>query len=272
MSSSIEIAKKIIGLEKTDYLFSICTLVTRKSEYEEMLASYVDKDFTTDICEYLYIDNSEKCTYEAYEGLNIFLQQAKGEYIILCHQDILIHDNDKNDLLNLISEVDLKDPNWGILSNAGGINLKWIATHITQGNGNIIKEDYLPLKVKTVDENFIIVKKSANIALSRDLKGFHFYGTDICIIADILGYSSYVIGFNLTHKSDGKVDESFFKLNQELKKKYKKAFQNRFIATTFSKFYLSGTPLYYYFNNLAPVLFIVRQYYKFVTKKKDYKI
>lgn len=272
MSSSIKIAKKIIGLEKTNYFFSICTLVTRKLEYEEMLASYINKGFTTDICEYLYIDNSETFTYEAYEGLNIFLQQAKGEYIILCHQDILIHDNDKNDLLDLISEIESKDPNWAILSNSGGINLKWIATHITQGNGRVIKEPILPLKVKNVDENFIIVKRSANLSFSADLKGFHFYGTDICLIAEILGYSSYVIGFNLIHKSNGKVDESFYKLKRELKQKYNKAFRNRFISTTITQLNISGNYILHKIYNTKQILFIVRPYYKFFTKKSDYKI
>jgi Zn-finger protein len=272
MDNTIEIAQKINKEDSSKFLFSICTLVTRKQEYEEMLDSFLKKGFSTDDCEYLYIDNSENSTYDAYEGLNIFLQKAKGKYVILCHQDIIIHDNDKNNLVNLIEEVESKDHNWGILANAGGINLKWIATHITQGNGRIIKEKDLPLKVKTVDENFIIVKKSANIALSKDLFGFHFYGTDICIIADVLGFNCYVIGFNIIHKSNGKPDASFDKLRKELKLKYRKAFRNRFFTTTFSRFCLSGTYFIYYFNNSKPVLFLVRQYYKFFTKKKDYKI
>jgi Zn-finger protein len=272
MNETIEIAKKVQKEDSSKFLFSICTLVTRKQEYDEMLNSFLKKGFTTDDCEYLYIDNSENSTYDAYEGLNVFLQKAQGKYVILCHQDILIHDNDKTDLLKLIEEVESKDPNWGILANAGGINLKWIATHITQGNGRVIKENHLPLKVKTVDENFIIVKKSANIALSRDLSGFHFYGTDICLIADVLGFNSYTIGFNIIHKSNGKPDASFHKLRKELKLKYRKAFRNRFLTTTFSRFFLSGTDFIYYFNDAKPVLFLVRQYYKFFTKKKDYKL
>jgi hypothetical protein len=272
MVKTIEIAQKIQKNESSEIIFSICTLVTRKQEYEEMLDSFIKKGFSTEICEYLYIDNSEGCTYDAYEGLNVFLQKAQGKYIILCHQDIIIHDNDKNDLIHLIEEVDAKDPNWGILANAGGANLKWISTHITQASGRIITEEHAPLRVKTVDENFIIVKKSANIALSRDLSGFHFYGTDICLIADVLGYNSYVISFNIIHKSNGKPDESFLKLRKEIRLKYKRAFRNRFLTTTFSRFYLSGSVCFYYINNSPPILFVVRQYYKFFTKKKYYKL
>ena len=271
MKKTIDISKIVKKNELYEYLFSICTLVTRKQEYEEMLESFLQKGFTTDCCEYMHIDNSESCTYDAYQGLNVFLQKAKGKYVILCHQDIIIHDNDKDYLLKLIEEVNNKDKNWAVLGNAGGVNLKWIATHITQLSGRIITEKDAPLRVYTVDENFIVVKKSANLALSANLNGFHFYGTDICLIADVLGFSSYFIKFNLTHKSNGNTDKNFFKILKQLKSKYKKAFRNRYITTTFSRFYLSGNYTYYLFNT-KPILFLVRQYYKFFTKRKDYKL
>ena len=127
MKRIIDISKKVQNDEPYEYLFSICTLVTRKQEYEEMLESFLQKGFTTDCCEYMYIDNSNNCTFDAYEGLNIFLQKAKGKYIILCHQDIILHDNDKDYLLKLIKEVNDKDESWAVLGNAGGVNLKWIA-------------------------------------------------------------------------------------------------------------------------------------------------
>jgi hypothetical protein len=220
----------------------------------------------------LYIDNSEITTFDAYQGLNIFLQKAKGKYIILCHQDIIIHDNDYNDLVQLIDEVDKKDPKWAILSNAGGVNLKWISTHITQKSGRIIREEYAPLRVKTVDENFIVVKKSANLALSDNLNGFHLYGTDLCLIADVLGFNSYVIAFNLIHKSNGKVDKSFFESKRNLKNKYQIAFRNRFISTTITRFGLYNNWFKKQIFNTAIVLFFVRQFYKIFTSRKNYKI
>ncbi|PDS26839.1 hypothetical protein B0A77_01085 [Flavobacterium branchiophilum] len=267
------IETQVINKEKTyKYDFSICTLVTKNSEYLEMMHSFIAKGFTKDNSEFLKIDNTQGCTFDAYQGLNRFLQEAQGKYVILCHQDIILHDHDIQYLHQLIDEIDVKDKNWAILSNAGGINLKWIATHITQGNGRIITEKYLPLKVKTVDENFILVKNAANLSLSNNLSGFHFYGTDICLIADVLGFTSYVIGFNLIHKSNGKIDDSFYKSLKNIKQKYKFAFRNRFITTTFSRIYFSGTSFLFLLNNSSLVLFLVRQYYKFFTKKKDYSV
>lgn len=270
MTDHLSISKSLTGQETNLFDFSICTLVTRKEEYNEMLASYIDKGFTTDCCEYLHIDNSEKCMFDAYQGLNFFLQKAQGKYIILCHQDILIHDNNKDDLQKIICEIEVKDPNWAVLANAGGVNLKWIATHITQKSGKVIKEQHLPLKVITIDENFIVVKKIANLALSNDLSGFHMYGTDLCLIADILGFNSYVIGFNLIHKSNGNVDKSFYDSKQNLIQKYRKAFRNRYISTTITRFGLKNKLWTSYLCNTGLVLFLVRQFYKFSTRKQDY--
>jgi hypothetical protein len=68
--------------------YSICTFVTKKSQYEELIGSFVMSGFKPDICEYLYIDNSEHNKYDAFAGVNKFLATAKGDYIILCHQDV----------------------------------------------------------------------------------------------------------------------------------------------------------------------------------------
>ena len=173
--------------------------------------------------------------------------------------------------MQCIQYLDGKDATWALLGNAGGINLKWIATHITEGKTGIIRsETHLPLKTKTLDENFIVVKKSANIALSNNLQGFHFYGTDICLIANVLGFNSYVINFNLIHKSNGKKDESFYDLEKKIRIKYHKSFQAKYITTTFSRFYISGNFFGNYFFNTKIMLFLARQYYKVFTSKTDY--
>lgn len=269
MSDLLNIAIPVTEKEYP-FEFSICTLVTRKAEYEEMLQSFLDKGFDQQTCEYLYIDNSNGCTFDAYKGLNQFLLQAKGKYIILCHQDIIIHDHDRNHLLAQIKDIDKKDKNWGLLANAGGVNFKWIATNLTQGSGNVIKEKRLPLLTKTVDENFIIAKNSANLSLSHNLSGFHMYGSDLCLIADILGFNAYVINFNITHKSDGNADKSFYQGRSNFKRKYNHALRGRFMATTITRLYISGNWFTAWFYNLQPIKFFVRQYYKIFLHKKRY--
>ena len=253
------------------FTYSICTLVTRKEEYVEMVDSFIKAGFDEVRCEYLYIDNSVATNADAFKGLNRFLLEGQGKYIILCHQDILLHDKVFDDLAQQIKLIDSVDSNWAILANAGGINLKHVAMHLTQNSGNRLLENILPLKAITVDENFMVIKRSANLALSADLRGFHMYGTDICLIADILGYSSYIVDFNLTHKSDGNADASFYLLKKQLMHKYRRALRGRFISTTITRLYLSGSKSNFYLFNTPVIMFLVRQYYKFFKGKKLYK-
>ncbi|NEU08985.1 hypothetical protein GZH53_11735 [Flavihumibacter sp. R14] len=262
---------KVLSDEVTHpFRFSICTLVSKPDEYREMVESFLTAGFNPRLCEYLCIDNSSSNCYEAFSGINRFLREAKGKYLIICHQDIVLHDSNINDLNSLIEQMDSIDSKWAILSNAGGINFKYLAMHVTQKSGKQLFEHFLPLKASTVDENFIVVKKEANLALSDNLSGFHMYGTDICLVADILGYTAYIIDFNLTHKSDGNVDKHFLKNRNDLMRKYRKALRGRFVSTTITRFYLSGNRLAYFLGNLPVVMFFVRQYYKYFRSKSNY--
>jgi hypothetical protein len=133
-------------------------------------------------------------------------------------------------------------------------------------------ETNFPVKTMTLDENFLVVKNAANLSLSNDLSGFHLYGTDICLIADILGYNSYVIQFKLLHESLGNADETFFDLREQLIKKYTRALRPRFLRTPFTRFYISGGRLTTFINNSGIVMFVARKYYQLFKRAKDYQL
>lgn len=226
------------------YRYTIATLVNDMAEYQEMIASYVAAGFTEDICEYLYVDNIGQNTFDAYEGINIFLQAAKGEYIIITHQDVLTNFDKIEDLNGRIAAMDRLDSKWAVLSNAGGIEndlYQRIAAHVVYADGFDQRVGKLPQRACSVDENFILVKKDANLALSADLKGFHLYGTDLCLVADLLGYTCYVIDFKLTHKSYGNPNKSFEDLLKQLIAKYRHFMRSRTIVTTITDFRLSAS-------------------------------
>jgi hypothetical protein len=233
-----------------NYRYSVCTLVTRREEYQEMLNTFIQVGFTTDICEYLMIDNSEVNIMDAYEGINSFLQYATGEYIIICHQDILLTETSTQAILDKrIDEMNNLDPQWAILGNAGASAKLYdrLAIHIAYPDGSIVKKGQLPQLVCSVDENFVIVKNSANLSLSSDIGGYHLYGLDICHIAAALGYHAYVIDFLLIHKSRGNVDASFNKALNRLEEKYVAFTKGRYINTNIARFYLSGSK---FWNNV----------------------
>jgi hypothetical protein len=226
------------------YKFSVCTLVTRHEEYLEMLNSFLSAGFTEDVCEYLLIDNSCENVMDAYDGINSFLQIAKGEYLILCHQDIVLNNNNDFALLNQkIAEITELDANWALLGNAGASARLYdrLAINISYSDGFVDKKGKLPKQVASLDENFIVVKSSANLSVSHDIGGYHLYGLDLCFIAAALGYTAFVIEFMLTHKSRGNVDASFSETLKRVKRKYVQFLKGRYINTTIARFYLSGS-------------------------------
>jgi hypothetical protein len=254
--------REIDSLPASDILFSICTLVTNKEEYTEMVDSFLKAGFDQESCEYQYIDNSTRNKYDAFYGLNRFLSMARGKYIILSHQDILLSHDNRSKLEQCIEEVNLKFSDWALLGNAGGISIGRNASKIVSADGKINQEENLPAQVTSLDENFIVVKKEANLGLSHDLKGYHLYGTDLCITAGVLGYKAYVIDFLLTHKSFGKPGKDFYQLKKGLIKKYKKAFSDKFIQTTITRLFISGSSIKAILYNSKPVFKLVAIYQK----------
>lgn len=213
-------------------LYSICTLVTDLDEYREMVASLKRGGFGGSDCEYLYIDNSRGNAADAFQGYNRFLTEARGTYILLCHQDILLLEDDRASLERRLQELDALDPEWGLCGNAGVTSAGRLALRLTDPHGADQALGPFPSRVATLDENFILVRRDANLALSHDLAGFHLYGADLCIIADILGRSAYVIDFHLHHKSGGTPNSHFYQGRLEMMKKYARALRPRRLATT----------------------------------------
>lgn len=240
MSSILNIANSIEA-ENYAFEFSICTLVTRKQEYNEMLQSFLAKGFSEDKCEFIYADNTEKNNFDAFSAFNLFLKKAKGRYIIICHQDVLINKDGYDELVKCLAQLNNLDTSWGVCGNAGAAGPNHIVYYISYPDGTFMNKGKFPLKVTGLDENFLLVKNSANLKVSNNLNGFHLYATDLVLQAELNGFSSYVIPFNLTHKSRGNRDNDFFRIRNELINKYNRFFRSRWIQTNSTVFHLSGT-------------------------------
>ena len=129
----------------------------------------------------------------------------------------------------LLAELDKTDPDWGLCGKCG---CKCLRGSKRSGISDPYQDDTtrggpFPAAVMSLDENFIVARRDANLALSHDLHGFHWYGSDICIVADVLGYKSYVIDFHLRHESKGNLDRSFREGHVAIAAKYQRAFRPR---------------------------------------------
>jgi hypothetical protein len=228
--------------QREEKRFSVCTLVTDWTQYEAMLTSFRASGFSERETEFLHLDNSASNRFDGFAGLNVFLGTARGKHIIVCHQDVRLIDG--IDVLEArIAELDTLDPQWAVLGNAGGVAPGRLAIRITDPHGTDTRRGPFPACVTALDENFLVVRRSANLAVSRDLSGFHLYGTDLCVVADVLGHSSYVVDFHLRHLSAGKTDAGFHAVRRTLIAKYGRALRSRWAVSPSASLYLGASAL-----------------------------
>jgi hypothetical protein len=241
------------------------------AEYGLMKDSFQEKGFAED-CEYLLVDNSNGNQADAYQAIRHFLNVAKGKYVVLVHQDVRCQDERKL-LENCLSALDKKDASWALCGNAGAKGYHQDVMHINT-NGRIDMSDNLPCRVDSLDENLIIIDADKRISISSDLSGFHFYGTDLCLVADYLGYHAYVIPFMVKHLSHGNLKD-MEKHRPLFIAGYGKKLRSRYIQTSCTKFYLSNSPLKNRLYNTAFIFFWIKawqrlQYnFKLLTKGND---
>lgn len=248
----IEGVKAITIQNRYDHKFSICSIITNREEYALMRNSFIANGFEA---EYLVAENIDANKFDAYTALNCFLQQAKGEYIIVVHQDVRCIESAAN-LEKILSDLNVKDPRWAVCGNAGASGYKKMFYYLND-NGRERLDKNLPARVYSLDENLLIIKKSANLTVSADVNSFHFYGTDVCIIADLLGYSCYVVPFLVKHLSSGNLS-ALFKEKPFFVRKYGNKLRSRFIQTTCTKFYIGSSPWQTVFFNNPIIFFFVK--------------
>lgn len=257
----------IIDIDTIEYkkLFSICTLVTDYKEYELLINSAYEAGFNEKNSEFLYVNNTEKNSYDAYSGLNQLLNKALGKYVILVHQDVEFRFDSIEDLRRQIELMDKTDPSWAILGNTGydynNINRQY--TRITDPGQKDYKEGPFPIKVSCVDENIMIVKNDLNLFLSTNIGHFHLYGADLSINAEVNGYSTYVIDFHILHKSGGFPNKSFFDTKERFIKQYQKVLSIKFFRTPCTILFLSNSKILNKLMN-TKVVYSLKKRYDFI--------
>jgi hypothetical protein len=202
--------------------FSICSVVNRPAQYREMVASFQAGGFTAAAgCEYLYLDNATENRHESFAGYNLLLRAAQGDYVILCHQDVTLLEHGIARMNEVIAELDALDPDWGLFGNAGGYWPNRFAMWLQDRDGAALTVGApLPRRCYSLDENFIVVRADANLALSRDLNGYHLYGAELCIVGAQLGHQAYIVDFFLRHWGEGRMDATFYIIRQAMLEKY----------------------------------------------------
>jgi hypothetical protein len=218
--------------------FSVCSLVADQGRYDRLVALFARLGFTAENSEFLAADNRHNNDFDGFSWHKTLLAHARGRYVIFCHDDVELMEQGYDDLLACIAGIDAKDPAWLLAGVAGGLYRpkrpgKWrLALHISDNRGPDRRRGELPSRVETLDECFLLMQRCRPVVSSYDFSGFHYYGPDLCLQAEFLGGSSYVIDFHIRHYGQGQTGSPFEQSRRQFTAKYLQFFPGRLLHCT----------------------------------------
>lgn len=133
---------------------------------------------------------------------NDAIDKAKSDLMVFAHQDVYFPDGWLCDLSHALQMLERFDPNWGALGGWGVTNRGVQAGYLySTGLGVLGKPFTLPVPIDTLDEYFLILRKSSGLRFDPDLPNFNFYGTDICMSAREKRMRCYAISAFAIHNT-----------------------------------------------------------------------
>jgi glycosyltransferase involved in cell wall biosynthesis len=192
----------------------------------------ISKDLTENIiktvgCEYelIVIDNSEN-VYSIFEAYNLGIDQSKGDYLCLMHDDILIHTIGWGEIINSIfnndnqigligvagAKIKTKSPSawWDCPENQKVINIIQHFPNKEKEKWKFGFENEQIIEVVAIDGVFMAARKDDKIHFNENLKGFHNYDLNISFEYKKNGYKIIVADEILVeHFSLGNLNEAW---------------------------------------------------------------
>lgn len=219
--------------------FTVCSLVRHQDKYDRLLRSFADRGFTSENSEFLAADNRESNNFDGYNWYRALLPEARGQFVIFCHDDVELIDDGFDDLLACLADLDTRAPDWMLAGVAGGIfrpagefRRPILALYHSDREGTMYRRCNPPRQVETLDECFIVMRRARPVINSTDLSGFHFYGPDLCLQAELQGGSAHVIRFHVRHHGLGHGGQTFRACRAAFREKYRAIFPGRALHCT----------------------------------------
>lgn len=215
--------------------FSVVTLLRDEDNYARLLRSFEAGGFGPENTQFIAIDNRGANRFDGYSALRAVLPEIRGEHILFTHDDIELIDEGIEELSRVLSELSARDPNWMVAGNAGlstparGRRVRSLC-HIRDPHGKFrpVSE---PVRVQSLDENFLVLRRDRLVLPSVDIGGFHLFATDLCLQAEFAGGGAYVIPFLLRHHSAGSASPEFDRVRARFIEKYAPYLGSRVLET-----------------------------------------
>lgn len=240
-------------------LFHVVTLTNDPAQYAAMRQSFEAAGFTEERARYTIYDNSFENRHDPYAILHGLADDGPEPYVIFCHQDIRLDLGHGYEQLSAqASLLDARYPRWAAAGNAGFNHGDRMYAHLNEPAG-AFREANLPLKTRSLDENFLLLRRRGKTPFSSPgLRGFHLYGTDVCLNAIARGGSAHIIDFLLTHLSSGNPNTPSFRAAvTQLVAHWNRYFLVAFVKTPCTEFSLTCNRFIRYLLYKRPVRWIV---------------
>jgi hypothetical protein len=223
--------------------FHVVTIFNDTDCYRRMRSSMAAVGFDSQTCRFTALDNHLTNVHDPYQVLQRLGGDGEEPYVILCHQDLLFDHATSAETLTLrLAHLDELDPAWAIAGTAGGDRGGSAVLHLDDPTGSY-RWPTLPHLVVTLDENFLVLRRSQYVRPTPSLSGFHLYGTDLGLNATVQRKSCYVIDFPVHHLSAGDPEgQAFIAAERELVREWRSRLMWGVVKTTCTTLSISFVP------------------------------
>lgn len=187
-------------------LFTIITIVNKENVYKRFKENLSNQQGVN--YELIKVNNDNNQFISAREAYNNALKKAHGDYIVFLHPDMRFLDKSAlHDVL--VQIIALKDLGVAGISGCPSElhhHKSTIVTSILHGDPahHFGKKINHVTEVQTVDECFFVMKKSfCETHPFSDIKGWHMYAVEQCLVSLLAGKKNYVVPARMWHYSTG---------------------------------------------------------------------
>lgn len=168
---------------------------------EEVLGRNLLKSPLLRSCEVtLHMRRSYPSAAQAY---NAALRRCQSDVVVFVHQDVYLPAHWERKLAQHIASLDASDPDWAVLGVYGVMpGDRQIGCVWSSGLDSLFGQPFAdPVRVDSIDELLIVLRRSSGLSFDEDLPGYHLYGTDLVQSALARNQGAYVICAPVVHNS-----------------------------------------------------------------------